>query len=146
MSRQSVVKLCSYGLVLVSAFMLLFGCSGDNGAPGNSTGTISGTVTSNLNGVPVAGATLTTNPLLQAGPTISTDSNGAYSATLPIGVYQVTVAKPNYTSQTFSVSVVAGQASTTNIKLVPTAAAAVSVADATAQPGGTVTIKPRQKK
>ena len=145
MKKRPIVKLCSSAFALVSIFLLLFGCSGDNGAngaAGNSSGTINGTVTSSLTGVPVAGATITTNPALQAGSPITTDTNGNFSATLPIGSYQFTVAKANYTSQTVSASLVAGQTTTNNVKLVPTAAAAVSVANVTAAPGATATIAP----
>lgn len=143
MKRQSVVKLCSSAFALISMFMLLFGCSGDNGAAGTSTGTVSGAVTSSLTGVPVAGATITTSPAMQAGTPITTDANGNYTMNLPVGVYQVTVAKTNYTSQTASVSVTAGQTATNNVKLVPTAAAAVSIANAAGAPGSSVTVVPK---
>lgn len=142
MKRQSVAKLCSSAFALVSMFLLLFGCSGDNGAPGSSTGTIKGTVTSSLTAVPVAGATVTTSPALQGAAAITTDTNGNFTANnFPIGTYQVTVAKTGYTSQTVSVSVTTTtQPATNSIKLVPTTTAAVSVANVTAAPGAAATL------
>lgn len=133
-------RLALLAATVVSAAALLSGCSGDNGAAGNSTGTLKGAVTSSLTGVPVAGATITTSPALDAGTPITTDTNGNFSANLPIGAYQITVAKASYTSQTVSTSLVAGQTTTNNIKLVPTTTAAVSVANVTAAPGATATI------
>ncbi|HEX9024643.1 MAG TPA: carboxypeptidase-like regulatory domain-containing protein, partial [Geobacteraceae bacterium] len=140
MKRHSAFKWCSSVFALVSMFMLLFGCSGNTGAPGTSTGTLKGTVTSSLTNVPVAGATVTTSPAIQAAPAITTDTNGNFSASVPIGSYQITVAKTGYTSQTATVSVASGQATTNNMALVPTTTAAVSVANVTAAAGATATL------
>ena len=116
-------------LILALSF---FGCSGDSGAPGpagpagSSEGTITGTVTNSLTGTPIAGATVTTDPVVQ-GVNIATGANGSYSADLPIGTYSVTGASNNFTSQTATATLVAEQTVTKNFPLVPTSPVIVSV-------------------
>jgi hypothetical protein len=96
------------------------GASGPAGGPGASTGTLTGTVT--IAGVTPAvglgGVAVTISPA-PASP-VTTDVNGLYSVDLPVGVYTVTYATSNFTSQTSTVSVTAGQVSTQDAALVPT--------------------------
>ncbi|MBJ6727922.1 carboxypeptidase-like regulatory domain-containing protein [Geomesophilobacter sediminis] len=122
------IQLCCAAL---SALLLLVGCEGDKGdrgAAGISTGVLAGTVTNSLTNTPVAGATISLSPTIEGVGTISTDSTGHYSASLPLTVYSVTVSAANYTSQTFTAAVTAGQTTTHDVSLVPVSNATVSVA------------------
>jgi hypothetical protein len=138
------LKYLSLFCVLLTG-MLMFGCEGDKGDrgfPGVSTGVLAGKVTNSLTNSPVAGATLTLSPSLEGQAPITTDSNGNYSAQLPLTVYTVTVSGGAlYNSQTFNAPVIAGQVTTKNIALVPKVNAAVGVAPVTnAAPGQQVTL------
>jgi hypothetical protein len=107
--------------------------------PAVGTGTLQGRVTNSLTGGPLAGASVTLNPAI-AGVTISTAADGTYSADLPIGVYAVTFAKQNYTSQNTAVSVLDAQLATVNVPLVPVAPVVLTTSlQGTAQPGATIT-------
>jgi hypothetical protein len=76
------------------------------------------------------------------GQNITTDNNGSYSTTLPVGVYKVNIAKDGFTPGTDSVSVVAGQTATKDVALKPTSPVIVSAGTAqTAAPGASVTLK-----
>lgn len=118
------------GLVLLLTLSFLVGCSGSDGsagAPGSSSGTLSGTVTNSLTGSGVVGAAITTEPPIE-GLEIKTDASGNYSANLPIGTYEVTCAKTNFTSQTEKdVTLVATQTKTLNFNLVPTSQVVVTI-------------------
>lgn len=104
-----------------------------------STGTLQGTVTNSLTAAPVAGATVTLSPAIP-GITISTAADGTYSAELPIGVYAVTFAKQNYTSQNTTVSVLDAQSATVNVPLVPVAPVVLNTSfQGAAEPGATLT-------
>jgi hypothetical protein len=147
MRTHHMRKMLKY-LSLLSALLMavvMFGCEGDKGGQGpagTSTGTLQGTVRNSLNQAPVAGATLTLSPTIENQAPITTDTNGNFSASLPLTVYTVTVSAPNFASQTFTASVLAGQTTTKNISLVPTANAVVTVAPVTnATPGTAVTLK-----
>ena len=95
-------------------------------------------MTNSLTGGPVAGATVTLNPAI-AGVTISTAADGTYSAELPIGVYVVTFANQNYTSQDKPLSVLAAQSATMNVPLVPVAPVVLNTSlQGTAEPGATL--------
>ncbi len=98
-------------VVLLALVVSCQGTAGVQGPPGTSTGTVSGTVTSSLGGKPADGVAITTEPAIK-DVTITTDANGAYSATLPIGTYNLTFKKDNHTAVTLPVSVVAGQSVT----------------------------------
>src|SRR5674476_125378 len=85
-----------FGASLVIGMALLSGCGGSDGqsgAPGVSTGTVSGVVTSDgtnaLSGVVVAN-NLTPD-------TATTDSAGNYTLSLPTGTYTLTFTAKNYT-------------------------------------------------
>jgi hypothetical protein len=129
MRIQKPLKKGKYAVLafaIIFASFVLAGC-GDDGdtvllgggeGPGSSSGRISGVVTNSMTGTPVAGADVTTDPAIQ-GVTITTDANGDYSATLPIGSYAVTYSKNNFTDQTDSITLVAQQTVTKNVALVP---------------------------
>jgi hypothetical protein len=134
---------------LISMALLLFGCgsgdtgpSGPAGASGTSSGTVSGTVKNSISGNPVAGVAITTSPSVEGVTNITTDASGNYSLNLPIGSYTVSFKKTNFTTQTASVVVVAGQTTSKDISLVPVDSAVASAgADQTDQtPGATVTL------
>lgn len=146
--------------VLVIAVLALAACSGDKGDPGpaggtgpqgpggTSSGTVAGVVTvaGTSPAVPVAGATVAVSPAV-AGVAITTAANGSYTASLPVGVYTLTYQATNFTSQTKSVSVTAGQTATQNVALAATAPVVVSIAvTGSAAPGAalnaTATITP----
>ena len=79
------------------------------------TGTLSGTVTDASTNQPIAGATVTTS----AGST-TTDANGNYSITLPVGTYDPTYSRFGYADQTQSnVSITANNTTTVNVALQP---------------------------
>jgi len=144
MRRKPMSKMFHY-LSLLSVLLLgmvMFGCTGDKGSPGVSTGVLAGTVTNSLTQTPVAGATIAVSPSIEGVGPITTDANGHFAVTLPLSVYTVTVSAPNYnTSQAFTDAVLAGQATTQNVSLVPTSNAVVGVAAVNnAAPGQTVTL------
>ncbi|GAB4390355.1 MAG: hypothetical protein Kow0025_21820 [Thermodesulfovibrionales bacterium] len=127
-------------LAALLAFSFLMGCTGDDGAPGASTGTLTGTVTNGASGSGLADATVTTDPAVQ-GVSITTAADGSYSAKLPAGVYTLTFSKANFTSQTRTVSILAAKSSTVDVTLAATSNVAVDAgADVTSAPGATVTV------
>ncbi|MBI4303579.1 MAG: hypothetical protein HY665_04510 [Chloroflexi bacterium] len=130
------------GIVVIAA-----SCQGPAGppaaapAPAISVGTLSGKVTNSLTKTAVSGVTVTIDPAIQ-GVTITTDSNGAYSAELPIGVYTVSYKIGNFDSVTQTASVVAGQTITKDVVLKPTKPVVVNAGAAqTAAPGAIVSLK-----
>jgi len=129
-------------LLIVFVLFTFLGCAGDDGSTGpagTSTGTVAGTVTNSISSSAVAEADIETDPDV-AGAT-QTDSSGAYSLTLPTGVYEITFSRNNFTSQTVTVSIIAGETTTEDISLVPTGAVVVNAgSDETADPGSTVSL------
>ncbi|NIO17424.1 MAG: hypothetical protein GTN70_10640 [Deltaproteobacteria bacterium] len=106
------VLLCA----LLFATALFIGCDdGDDGKPGSSAGTLSGTVTVEDTSIGIPDVTISTEPDIQGD--ITTDASGNYSATLPIGVYQVTYTRDNFGSATESVSIVAEANVVRNVEL-----------------------------
>jgi hypothetical protein len=75
---------------------------------GGAVGTLSGTVTDSLTGLPIEGATVTVafggSPFV-SNPTVTTAADGSYTMpAIPQGTYpKVTVSGPGYDAQTFSV-------------------------------------------
>ena len=138
------------GVLLISVILLLFflgGCTGQSGqqgppgtagTPGASTGIVAGKVTNSLTSGGVSGVAITTDPAIK-NVTITTDSSGAYSAELPIGVYTVTYKKTSFGDATQTVSVVAAQTITKDVAMKPTTAVVVSAGTAqSAAPDSTV--------
>ncbi len=131
--------------ILVLALpLLLLGCGSGNdgapGAPGTSSGTISGTVTNSANAAGVDGAAVTAT----AGPvtaTTQTSASGTYAlSNLPAGTYSVTFSKANFTVSSSTVSVLAGIVTTANKVLSPVAPVILAISTSgSAVPGGTVT-------
>ncbi len=96
-------------------------------------------MTNSLTGSAVSAVTITTDPAM-AGVSITTDASGNYSAQLPIAVYTLTFKAANFTQQTATVSVAAGESATKNIALVPTTPVAVNTTvTGDRAPGQTVT-------
>ncbi len=117
------------------------GPAGAAGTPGSSSGTVNGVITVSLNKAPLAGATVTTDPVIQ-GVTITSGADGSYSAQLPIGTYKLTFAKADFTSATATVNLVSGQTVTNNIALKPASAVKVNAGAAqNSSPGAKVTLK-----
>ncbi len=115
------------------------GDPGDPGAPGVTTAALQGTVTNSLTGNGVAGATISLDPAV-ADTSIVTADDGSYSAQLPFGVYAVTVEAPNYTTQTNSVSLIAGGAATKDVVLEPVAPVVITTkVDGSPIPGNKLT-------
>jgi N-acetylneuraminic acid mutarotase len=91
-------------------------------------GKLSGTVTDDSTGKPVAGATVTT----QGGGTTHTDADGAYSLVLPVGNYDISVEAYGYAGSTASgVSLADGDTLTKNfaLKAVPSRTVSGKVTD-----------------
>jgi Carboxypeptidase regulatory-like domain len=81
-----------------------------------------GTVTDASTGNPIAGATVDTSL-----GTTTTDANGQYSITLPVGTYNPTYSRFGYGDQTQSnVSITAGTTTTVNVALQPEPSVTVS--------------------
>jgi uncharacterized repeat protein (TIGR01451 family) len=98
------------------------------------SGTLSGTVTDSGTGNPIAGATITITP---NNIVTTTDSNGNYSLTLPVGTYTDTVTDFGYTQQSASgLNVTDGGTTTQNFSLVQAPLATVSGNLEDATPGG----------
>jgi N-acetylneuraminic acid mutarotase len=74
------------------------------------TGTLQGTVTDSVTTNPVAGATITVQPL---GASTTTAADGTYSILLPVGTYDVTASAFGYTSQTANGVVITDGGTTT---------------------------------
>ncbi|WP_434056952.1 carboxypeptidase regulatory-like domain-containing protein [Streptomyces shenzhenensis] len=86
-------------------------------------GKLSGTVTDDSTGKPVAGATVTT----QGGGTAHTAADGTYSLVLPVGSYDITVEAYGYANGTASgVSLADGDALTKDFALTPVPSRTVS--------------------
>ena len=105
------------------------------------TGTLEGTVTDSSNGNPIAGASITVQPL---GASTTTGPDGHYSFTLPVGDYQVTAHSFGYTDQTQPATVTDGGDTVVNFALVPSPSGSLSgtVTDSSNNPiqNATVTI------
>ncbi|MEI7663488.1 MAG: carboxypeptidase regulatory-like domain-containing protein, partial [Bacteroidota bacterium] len=88
------------------------------GLPAGSptTGTLSGTVTNNTTGVPIAGATITVGAL-----NATSAANGTYTlANVPVGVQSAVCSATGFVTKTQSVTIVASTTTTQNFALVPT--------------------------
>ena len=116
------------GAVLIA--LSIVGCKGDDGSDGRITGTLTGSVTNSANGSSaLAGATVTLDPAV-AGVTITTDVNGDYSATVPVGLYELTCSATNFTAGEDTASVLGGVTHTVDFDLVPTSPVVVTITGA----------------
>jgi N-acetylneuraminic acid mutarotase len=93
-------------------------------------GTISGTVTNEATGKPVAGASVTLD-----GRTLTTSSSGRYTLVVPAGGYQVTISDYLYSGTGQAVTVAGGSKVTSNAALypVPTVTVSGTVTDGSGQ-------------
>jgi subtilisin family serine protease len=114
-------------------------------SPRGPVGTLTGTVTNEANGTPLAGVSVRV-----AGPsnrTTVTGADGTYTSTLPVGDYTLTAGAFGYAEGSATATVTEGQSSTANIALAPVASHPVSgrvldqdggaVANATVRVAGT---------
>ena len=86
------------------------------------SGTLAGTVTDAVTNQPIAGATVTTSL-----GTTTTDANGHYSITLPVGTYSATYSRFGYADNTQNnISITAGTTTTVNVALQPQPSVTVS--------------------
>ena len=82
------------------------------------TGVLTGTVTDQSSGQPLAGATVTASG--PASATVTTGSNGSYTMTLPIGTYTVSASMTLYHTRTVTGVVIQANLTTTrNFALLP---------------------------
>jgi ABC-type Fe3+ transport system substrate-binding protein len=96
---------------------------GDNGVVSPTTGTISGVVEDDQ-GDPVSGATVTVD-----GKTVTTGSDGSYTFNVEAGTYTVEVEKPDYDSDSSSVTVAAGGSKTADLVLTSSEEPPAAVSD-----------------
>jgi len=114
--KQRVLTISLVCLIVLSLLTLISGCRGRVGEPGANgksgtsaatTGTLSGTVTTQVGSLPLAGVSVTTSPVV-SGATGTTDASGNFTLSVPGGAYTVTFAKQYYTTATASVNVANG--------------------------------------
>jgi hypothetical protein len=105
------------------------------------SGTLTGTVTDSSTSNPIAGASITVDPL---GASTVTDAAGHYSLTLPVGDYNVTASSFGYTPETSPATITDGGTTTVNFALDPAPSGSLSgtVSDGDGNPiaNATVTI------
>jgi subtilisin family serine protease/N-acetylneuraminic acid mutarotase len=85
-------------------------------APRGATGTLEGTVTDAATSDPIGGATITIVGDVER--TRTTGPDGTYSATLPVGDYDVTASAFGYASQTVQVTIAEDETTTADFALV----------------------------
>ncbi len=94
---------------------VIIGCTKDDNPAAPTTGTISGRITDSANSNPVAGASVTTQPVTSS---TTTDAQGNYTLTnVAPATYTVSAAKTGYTTNTAQIAVTAGNTATANIAL-----------------------------
>jgi hypothetical protein len=106
--------------IAILACIIFAGCSKDENpvSTTEAAGAIAGNVTTASGQLPVAGATITTEP---ASASVTTDANGAYTiANLEHGVYIVTASKSSFHNSSVSIRVSSGATTTANIVLADT--------------------------
>lgn len=126
-------------LCLLAPALLIAGCSGDDGAPGQDgadTGILSGTVTNSTTGLALAGAAITGDPAFPAG--VVTDATGAYSVEVPVGAYMVYANATDFTGGSSSMSMLAGGTVTRNFALAPVSPVVVELTATQAAPTASV--------
>jgi hypothetical protein len=126
--------------MLVTLVAACSGSAGDTGArgpSGASSGTLAGTVTNALTGGVLAGVAVTVDP--PAAAAVATDATGRYTLSLPVGVYEVALARSGFAARSETVSVVAGGTATVATALDPVQPVLVNAgADAVAAPEAAV--------
>ena len=104
-------------LVLFPILLFLLTCDENPTEPEILTGNITGKVTDSSNNDPIAGATITTNPITSS---VNTDGTGDFTIPdLDPAEYVVTVTKSGYDNKSVNVSVTANHNSTADIQMDP---------------------------
>ncbi|MDD5189777.1 MAG: carboxypeptidase regulatory-like domain-containing protein, partial [Dehalococcoidales bacterium] len=138
--------------ILLATILTVAGCTGATGLTGPTgpagqnginTGTFSGKVSNGLTNQALSGVTVTVTADASITPVTLTSANdGTFTTNLPIGSYTVAFKKTNYTATTQTVNIVAGQTSSRDVALQPTAAVLVSAGSAQeADPASSVNLK-----
>ncbi|MFH1194884.1 MAG: FISUMP domain-containing protein [bacterium] len=100
----------------ISLFLLISCKSDDPAQPAEQNGSISGIVTNTSNDLPVANASILTNPSTKV---VTTDQTGAYSIPEIIaGTYILTITKDGYKEKIDTVKVESGKTTISNIQLI----------------------------
>lgn len=101
-----------YYFIIILSVLFNFGCSKDeNPINQNKTGAISGKVTDQTTGNPIAGVTVI---IQQVSKTVITDNSGEYRITeIDAGNYSLTATKDGYISSNVNIKIIANQ--TTNV-------------------------------
>ncbi len=101
--------------------------------------TLSGTVTNDLTGTPLDGATVALDPPVP-GVDLATLADGTYMENVPLGSYDLTFASPGFVTQMRAASVVAVDGATVDAALVPEAPVVPSAGVSGDEvPGGSMT-------
>lgn len=143
------LTLTGWGL-LCAALVWASGCpsvmpgDGNGGAGGGGggadTGTLTGQVTNAATEAALTDASVTLDPEVD-GADLGLDTSGRFSASVPTGVYTLTVSRAGFESGTRTVNVDAGAVTTANVALVASAPVLVSASvTGDAAPGGNVTV------
>jgi hypothetical protein len=115
------------------------GEQGPAGEAGISSAVLSGTVTNGAADVALEGATVAFDPAVVSSAT--TDSAGAFSVELPIGIYTITVSADGFTELSREVSLVAGNDVSLDLALSPDSLVAVSADSASGAAGETLDLE-----
>ena len=129
-------------LCLLAPAVLIAGCSGDDGAPGEDgadTGILSGTVTNHMTGAPLAGATITGSPALPG--TVTTDASGNYSVEIPVGVYTIYANAQDFTGASTGVSMLAAGTASFSPALDPVSPVMVEITAVQPAPAASVSFE-----
>ncbi len=103
-------------------------------------GTLAGTVTNELTGTGIAGATVTLDPVVE-GLTITTGDDGTYTAVVAPGEYSLTFTAENFEEATETATVTAGATTTVDAALTPSTPVAITITtEGEVEPGGSVTV------
>ncbi|MHC5011325.1 MAG: hypothetical protein ACYTG6_10295, partial [Planctomycetota bacterium] len=123
-------------LIALLVCLPLTGCgSGSDGLPGApgangvSTGTLTGTITNDMTGLPLEGAEIELVPDV-LGSTVMTDASGGFMVTLPAGIYEMNCARDGYEDHADAVSVLAGETMTHDMGMHPEEAVLVTIGGA----------------
>src|SRR5690606_11918940 len=93
-------------------------------SPRGDSGQLAGTVTDAVSGDPIGGATVSmTGPVDRQR---TTDPDGGYQITLPVGEYQVTASAFGYTDSTAQAEILAGQTTVQDFALQPVDSVTIS--------------------
>lgn len=149
---------------MAAALLLGFSALSCEGPAGESTGIISGVVTNSITSQGVANVEITSDPPWPASvvgpeagtaqaaeptgaaaaatpPTVKTSSTGAFSVSVPVGSYKLTLKRKFFDNAEASVNVQAAQLTTQNVEMSPTQPVGIEIKTAEGEPGATVELK-----